>query len=222
MKNAQYKRHAKLFDSLLKLGFPVFRKYMINRVYDESFYAETRELKDESFKKAALILSRHLAFRTVLDIGCGTGQLLAELKNNGKDVLGCEISEAAIRGAAPGITVFQADAARPIGLDRHFDLVVCMEVAEHIRAKDSRQLVENCTSCGRQVCFTAAPPGQSGIGHINLQPYSFWIGLFAEKGFVHQEALQKTIRERLRAENVLSWIASNLMIFSRRPADDRE
>lgn len=220
MKRAQYKRHEKLFNFLLRLGFPVFQKFMINQVYDKSFYSETHENKIESFRKVASILSRHLTFETVLDIGCGSGQLLAELKQNGKDVLGCEISEAAIKRAPAGITSFQADAAKPIHINRCFDLVVCIEVAEHINKRQSSRLVANCTNLGRQVFFTAAPKGQSGVGHINLQSYSFWIKLFAKQGFKHQVLLSKTLQEHMRAENVLSWIADNLMVFSSQSPSD--
>jgi 2-polyprenyl-3-methyl-5-hydroxy-6-metoxy-1,4-benzoquinol methylase len=220
MKRTQYRRYEKLYDFLLKLDFPVLRKYLINRIYDESFYLETQELKSESLRQVASILCRHLAFETAVDIGCGAGQLLVELKKQGKDVLGCENSAAAIRVAPREVTVFQADAGKPVHLNRQFDLVVCIEVAEHIHKRRSARLVANCTGLGRQVFFTAAPRGQSGVGHINLQPYSFWIKLFAEQGFSHQAALSKTIQESMRAENVLSWITNNLMIFSNQAAGE--
>lgn len=214
MKNEQYKRHERSFDLLLKFGLAGLRRRLLDRVYDASFYEETRERKLESFRRVAAILARHLAFDTVLDIGCGTGLLIAELKKIGKDVLGCEISEAAISGAPRDVTVFQADAARPIRVNRRFDLVVCIEVAEHIQRRHSRRLVENCTSLGGQICFTAAPAGQGGVGHINLRPHSFWIELFARRGFVLQAGLADRMREQMRAEGVLRWIPDNLMVFS--------
>jgi 2-polyprenyl-3-methyl-5-hydroxy-6-metoxy-1,4-benzoquinol methylase len=222
MKRERYNRYERIVDFLLSLDLPFFRKYIFNKVYDESFYQETHALKTESFRNVASTLSQHIPFATVLEIGCGTGQLLVELHRNGKNVLGCEISEAGIRGAPEEITVFQADAAKPIHLNRRFDLVLCIEVAEHIRQKHSAQLVANCTHLGRQVFFTAAPKGQTGVGHINLQPYSFWIELFAEHGFVHQEALSRKIQGQMRSENVLSWITNNLMVFSPRSHTDVE
>lgn len=222
MKKAQYQRCGKLLDILLRLGVPGLQRRLVARVYDDSFYAETREVKREPYRNVAAILARHLTFQSILDIGCGTGQLLAEWKLLGKDVLGCEVSAAAILGAPPEITVFQADATRPIRINHRFDLVVCIEVAEHIPRRHSQQLVENCASLGDQVCFTAAPKGQAGVGHINLRPYSFWIDLFSRHGFTHLPEAGQRIREQMRAQNVLSWIPNNLLIFSRLPSGQSE
>ncbi|MFN2608510.1 MAG: trans-aconitate 2-methyltransferase [Acidimicrobiales bacterium] len=64
----------------------------------------------------------------VLDAGCGTGRVGAELARRGVDVVGVDLDPAMLakaRERAPGVTWVQADLADP-GLDlrRRFDVVV--------------------------------------------------------------------------------------------------
>ncbi|MCA9789386.1 MAG: hypothetical protein KC462_06410, partial [Cyanobacteria bacterium HKST-UBA05] len=63
---------------------------------------------------------------------------------------------------------------KPIRFNQTFDLAMCVEIAEHIPNRCSRQLVKTLTKASDTVFFTAAPPGQGGVGHINEQPQAFW------------------------------------------------
>lgn len=214
MKKSRYIQRKRLIDWGLKLGLPWFRRHLQNHVYDADFFLEANTLKEQSAQKVAEILAGALSFQTVFDIGCGMGLYLAELSKLGKICTGCDASPDGVRMASADVFVFRADATRPIQVNRKSDLVICFEVAEHIAKRHSRQLVRNCTAHGRQVAFTAAPPGQGGVGHINEQPYEFWISLFGEQGFKHDSALSGRIREQMASQGVVSWIANNLMIFN--------
>ncbi|MBI3542009.1 MAG: class I SAM-dependent methyltransferase [Deltaproteobacteria bacterium] len=78
-----------------------------------------------------------LPYRSLLDVGCGNGMLLAELAGErGRDArfAGCDISDAVIelnRRQQPELTFFQLDIERqaPPGT---YDAVVCSEIIEHL------------------------------------------------------------------------------------------
>ncbi|MGD2087936.1 MAG: class I SAM-dependent methyltransferase [Candidatus Aminicenantes bacterium] len=215
MKKQVYKRYRRWFDLLLKRHIPFFSQYVQDKIYDHLFYEDANELKKQSSEKVAEIIDSFFNFHSVLDIGCGCGLYIEELHRLGKEVLGCDASIDAINMAAKEFTVFYCNVTEPLILNRKFDLVICIEVAEHIRKKYSRQLVKNCTCYGDTVVFTAAPKGQGGVGHINEQPYRFWIRLFAENHFRYDRDLSEQVRTVMKEKNVVQWIANNFMSFSR-------
>jgi hypothetical protein len=73
--------------------------------------------------------------------------------------------------------------------DRTFDVAITMEVAEHLPETSADHFVMLLTSLSNLIVFTAAPPGQHGIDHINEQPPSYWISRFQEHDFEHDETM---------------------------------
>ena len=215
MKKNVYNRYKKIFDLCLKLDIPLLTGFVRGRIYDDVFFNEANELKLLSAGKVAEIIDRHFNCRSVFDIGCGGGIYIKELKKMGKDVSGCDLSLAGVESSRRELPVFRADVTKPIRFDKKYDLVICFEVGEHINKKYSRQLVKNCVGGADTVLFTAAPKGQGGIGHINEQPYDFWIGLFAEEGFKYKAKLSEKIKAEMKKEDVVPWISENFMCFSK-------
>src|SRR5258708_38571827 len=70
----------------------------------------------------------------VIDVGCGTGAWLATFQEHGvRDILGLEFSE--VSGDLTDLDRSEiriVDASQPFQLEREFDLVVSVEVAEHL------------------------------------------------------------------------------------------
>lgn len=196
-------------------------KYAINPqlIYGEdSFYDDTRKHKDASIRAAAQLILETFSPQSVADIGCGEGLFLRTLAEQGVKVIGCDISEAAIRLAPDTFTVFQADATKPIRFNHRFDVCICVEIAEHIPNRYSKTLVQNVTSASDVAFFTAAPPWQGGVGHINEQPAEFWVRLFAEEGYELDQATTDTLKQRMKEANVVFWLPQNLMIFRKKAA----
>ncbi len=87
--------------------------------------------------------------------------------------------------------------------------------AEHVAAGSADRLVDLVTAIAPRVAFTAAPPGQGGVGHVNEQPPEYWIERFAARGQVWLAADTAALREEWRARGVVSWLVTNLLIFER-------
>ncbi len=76
------------------------------------------------------IVDRQIGARTILDIGCGSGEFLGSLPRNVAK-FGIEPSAAADHAAAEGVAVLGGDIAQLPG-DARFDVVTVIDVVEHI------------------------------------------------------------------------------------------
>ncbi len=78
----------------------------------------------------------HLYGRKILELGCGVGPL-CQFRNDWKDYVGVDISEAGIKGARndfPDLTFHLIDIEKPF-LYPDYDIIVCIEVFEHVDFK---------------------------------------------------------------------------------------
>jgi ubiquinone/menaquinone biosynthesis C-methylase UbiE len=72
----------------------------------------------------------------VLEVGCGEGEISRRLHARWGDVTGLDLPDAGLRGewaAVGGPSFLHADAERLPFPDAHFDVVVSVEVLEHLR-----------------------------------------------------------------------------------------
>lgn len=147
---------------------------------------------------------------SVLDVGCGTGKVIDYLLSKGvPDVVGLEGSRAAIDAAGHPERIREVDLGVPIDLQRRFDLVYSLEVAEHIHPKSADTFVDTLVRHGDRVLISAARPGQGGLGHLNEQEPAYWVEKFAGRGFRYDEDATRTLKD-LRDQHY-----ENLMVFAR-------
>lgn len=159
-----------------------------------------------------------LAFETVYDVGCGNGFLLEGFHAAGKEAAGVEASPA-VRGVLPAQladSVLIDDFSAASG---SWELVCCVEVAEHIEPARSAELVATITDLAtRWIYFTAAPPGQAGRGHINCRPHAEWLGWLEEAGWACHRETTDRLRERLSGLTVATWLKNNSFVLSQAAA----
>lgn len=176
-------------------------------IYREAFYHDGGFHKTEH--SAAVISAwamQDLAPRSLLDLGSGAGYYLRAFQARGVEVVGLEASESGIAASGDGVVALAFDLRRPVNFSRSFDLVMCVEVAEHIPGRYSRRLVESISrNAGRFILFTAAPPGTPGSDHINCRPAPYWMALFAEQHVSVREDLTRSLREAARAGDTAEW-----------------
>jgi SAM-dependent methyltransferase len=153
--------------------------------YDGDFYAYTSAAAAASAATVVPYLIDLVQPRSVVDVGCGHGAWLAAFLEDGvADVLGLDGPWVDQTRLDIPIDMFRsADLAAPITVNRMFDLVVSLEVAEHLPATSARGFVQSLTTLGDIVLFSAAIPGQGGVQHVNEQWPSYWVKLFAAQGF---------------------------------------
>lgn len=181
--------------------------------YDALFYRYQREGSLRSARVVLPLVVKACAINSVLDIGCGAGAWLSVAHSLGlQDIAGVDgnyVDRSLLLIDATKFT--PCDISKPFDAGRSFDLVQCLEVAEHVPTESARTLVSNIVRHGRLVMFSAAVPGQGGENHINEQPYDYWRNLFALHGY----RLFDFVRSRVaKNREVEPWYRYNLMLFA--------
>ncbi len=177
-----------------------------------------------SLQSARVVLSQVFPIvqpRRVLDVGCGIGPWMrAALDLGAAEVLGVDgdYVDRSMLLVDPS-SFIPADLASQrlsdvLGAkaDTPFDLVVCMEVAEHLPFQRAPSLVADLSSLADIVLFSAAVPFQFGTHHINEQWPEFWSILFRAHGFACFDCLRADL---WAARGVDWWYAQNALLFAR-------
>lgn len=149
--------------------------------YDSEFFAEEGRVARES---AAIVVPWLIKQRfgwvnsSVIDIGSGTGEWAAEFVAQDDE----RWEALAIDAYAPIYKVPHLRLDITNGVDcEGWDLAICLEVAEHLPEESAEPLVAGLANAGT-VLWSAATPGQPGVGHINCREHEYWHGLFAQHG----------------------------------------
>jgi SAM-dependent methyltransferase len=182
--------------------------------YDETFFEEQSGGSSGSAAIIVPLVNDLVRPSSVLDVGCGVGTWLAEWQHAGvTDIAGVDgdyVDCARLQISAELFTA--ADLEKPLDLGRQFDLVECLEVAEHLDASAAASLVRSLCAHSGTVLFSAAIPAQGGSHHVNEQPQSYWAEMFAAEGFRAFDAVRPWIWDNGR---VRVWYRQNMLLFSR-------
>lgn len=151
------------------------------------------------------------------DVGAGSGAYVAEARRQGLHAVGWEKSPTGRRLARmQGAQLLPFDLTRtpPGDVQCDFDVVFSIEVAEHLTPELGDRLVEFLVSMAPIVLFTAATPGQGGIGHINEQPHQYWHERFARCGYRVDLAASESLRAGCRRHGTnCGWLDDNAFIY---------
>jgi SAM-dependent methyltransferase len=150
--------------------------------------------------------------KSVVDVGCGVGTWLKVFEENGiTDFLGIDGDYVDARMLEISAAHFHPhDLRTPLNFGRQFDLVVSLEVAEHLPPDRADVFIDTLTSLGPIVLFSAAVPFQNGNNHINEQWPDYWAEQFARRGFVPVDAVRKFVWSD---SDVEPWYAQNTLLF---------
>lgn len=154
---------------------------------------------------------------SIIDIGCGRGELLVPFEKKSLKVLGVDGSRANRDYTFLKKTNFQFfDLRNNFCPAQRYDLCLCLEVGEHIEEKYSCALIGSLVRSAPVIIFSAAPPGQYGVDHVNLKPPEWWIEKFAQFGFKLDTALLSAFKEELKnTGGVQEYYIDNVMIFKK-------
>jgi len=154
-----------------------------------------------------------LPVRSVLDVGCGDGSWLSVFRKLGvDDILGIDGDYVDPNSLQIPKDHFQAfDLTKPLILGRSFDLVISLEVAEHLPADCAGIFVESLTRVAPIILFSAAIPFQGGNQHVNERWQDKWAELFETHGYVPVDFIRKRVWQN---ETVEWWYAQNMLLFA--------
>lgn len=168
---------------------------MATAPYDTAFFLQHRSPGLRSAEAVVPFLLSCLRCRSVLDVGCGDGAWLSVFRANGvEDTVGIDgeyvdLSQILI----PADQFVRHDLTKPFALNRTFDLVCSMEVAEHLPESSADSFVDCLAAHGDIILFSAAIPDQGGVCHINEQWQDYWARKFRERGYVAVDAVRPRV-----------------------------
>ena len=181
--------------------------------YSTRYYEGLKEDSLGSARAVVPLVLELFAPRTVVDVGCGSGTWAKVYAENGCEILGIdgEIVQAG-QLLIPANQFIRKDLGQPLSLDRKFDLVNCLEVAEHLDESRSDTFVRDLCGLADIIIFSAAVPGQGGTHHVNEQWPTYWLPKFRANGFVPLDCLRHRIWDNAQ---VAWWYVQNVFAFVR-------
>ena len=184
------------------------------KYYSKEFYLALQERAIQSAQTIVPMVIELIQPSSLIDIGCGNGAWISIFRENGiEDVIGIDGE-----WVKPEMLLFPAekfisgDLKKPLRVNRQFDLVVSLEVAEHLPPKSAETFIDSLTRLGIVILFSAAIPFQGGTNHLNEQWPSYWTALFFSKGYVAVDCLRGRIWDN---DQIDWWYAQNIMFFVR-------
>ena len=187
--------------------------------YDKGFF----ELQSEvSLISARIVLGSVLGsfeVNSAADVGCGVGPWLkAATEHNIENILGIDgdyVDRDSLYIPPEHFLSWNLEKvgfAQEIVESSRFDLVISMEVAEHLPQERAPSFVEELCQLGDLILFSAAIPGQGGIAHINEQPLDYWAKLFAEHNYDCFDYLR---RDLWHQDECAWWYLQNVLLFAK-------
>lgn len=187
----------------------------MNNFYTEDYYKELKEGLRESARGVVPLILELIQPKSVVDVGCGLGTWLSVFEEFGiKDYLGIDgdyIHTDKLEIPQDQFTPF--DLTNPLRLNRKFDLVVSLEVAEHLPSECAETFVDSLTRLGPVILFSAALPFQGGTNHLNEQWPDYWVKYFQGRDYLAVDCLRKKL---WRNENIKWWYIQNILFFVRK------
>lgn len=127
---------------------------------------------------------RDLHPTSVLDAGCASGFLVEQLRKRGVDAKGIDISEYAISQADESVAEHLSVASLTEPIEGRYDLVVSIEVIEHIPPAEADAAIANLCAAADRLLISTTPEDFGEATHVNVQPPEAWSAALAREGFV--------------------------------------
>lgn len=125
--------------------------------------------------------------KSVLDAGCALGYLVEALRDRDIEAYGFDISEYAINNVSEDIKqycfVHSINQPLPSNVPDRYDLIVTIEVLEHLYPEDGIEAINNLCKYTDTIIFTSTPDDIEDRTHVNVQRLEYWARLFAKNSF---------------------------------------
>lgn len=184
----------------------------MNEPYTREYYKRIQEGSLQSAREVVPLLLSLIQPKNILDVGCGTGAWLSVFKEQGiEDIWGVDGEDF---GSATLLfdkeRFIELDLSRSFQMCQKFDLVMSLEVAEHLPPEQAGIFIQSLVKISPVVLFSAAIPGQGGLNHVNEQWPVYWAGLFQSHGYLCIDCLRKKIWNNSK---VKFWFRQNMFLY---------
>jgi len=161
------------------------------------FYPYTEEYQLPGDREFAKSVKVNLNTTSVMVLGCARGYMVRAFREINVDAVGVDISKWVIENCDPTVVdyVYNGDVCDlSLWDDKSFDLVLAIDVLEHIRVPDLYTAIDECTRVGKLV-FLGCPiaknddnpdqsdPNEEG-SHVSIYSLKWWVNQFYARGFV--------------------------------------
>ena len=184
-------------------------------IYNTNFYENLVTTSADSARIYLKFLWQFLQPVSVLDVGCGRGTWLKACHELGaKNLFGFDgdwNDQSSM--VDKDIKFTSVDLNKPFSVPEKIDLVINLEVAEHLEPSTAPQLIKCLTSASDAVLFSAAYTKQEGTNHINERPHTYWADLFGDQNFVPFDLFRPVFWGN---EDVSFWYRQNTFLYLRR------
>jgi hypothetical protein len=144
---------------------------------------------------------------SVADVGCGKGDYVKTLISKGLRCQGWDGNPMTSEISNGICRVKDFSQEQDIGFH---DLVLSLEVGEHIPKQFEGQFITNLTKVSiKWIILSWAIPGQGGVGHCNEQSNMYIISEMETRKF----RICPSLSLNLRASSTLPWFKNTLMVF---------
>lgn len=187
------------------------------QTYDLDFYERHEGYYLKGIPYFTEYMKENFEFESICDLGCGPGAFLSMLQNE-KDVCGVDFSVGVQQKLDIDRSKYvDADLTKPLPFKRKYDIVMSLEVWEHLHPEFEGQYLDNVDSLSPDhVIISCAHPGQWGRHHYSPKTADEVVATMTARGYVLDDALTEKFR-KIRC--LATFYRKNTFVFHRKPQD---
>ena len=173
---------------------------ILSELYNKSYYENYGTLGTEwdygdgivkeYFRVLAKEIVDDLAPKTVLDVGCAWGFLVEAFRDLGVEAYGVDISPYAISRVRDDIKPYCVAGSimddLPKSFPKRFDLVITVEMIEHLHEEECLPAIEKLCSYSDRVIVSSTSDDITDPTHYNVQQPEYWVKKFAQFGYFNR------------------------------------
>ncbi|OGK64666.1 hypothetical protein A2262_02090 [Candidatus Roizmanbacteria bacterium RIFOXYA2_FULL_41_8] len=169
------------------------RQYYLGEKGEYRYVGGINKAKEILFKLAnwyrALYIKLQFNPKTLLDVGCGTGELVHNLRLLGVDARGVELSPDALAMARDNVKPFlsQGDAEKLPFKNNSFEMVISIDVLEHLERSKLQKVVNETVRVAKKAVLHKIFTQENVLldffhsddpSHVSVFSQGFWERLF--------------------------------------------